>query len=86
MSPKHQKASRVGEYYRVSENLWRRKSSGVYYAFLKHRRKQFRRSLGTDDRELAKRKLKDLRAEIENQVNVEDASRGGMMTYNNIRK
>jgi integrase len=48
----------------VAENLWRRESSGVYYAFLKRGRKQFHRSLKTKDRELAKRRLSELRAEV----------------------
>lgn len=49
---------------RVGENLYRRESSGVYYALVKRGRKQFRRSLQTTDRELAKRRLAELRAAL----------------------
>jgi integrase len=48
----------------VGENLYRRESSGVYYALLKRGRKQFRRSLKTTDRALAKRRLSDLRDDV----------------------
>jgi integrase len=44
--------------------LWRRASSGVYYAFLKRGRKQFHRSLKTTDKALAKRRLAELRADV----------------------
>ena len=50
----------------VGENLYRRESSGVYYALLKHGRKQFRRSLNTTDRELARRRLSQLREDVAN--------------------
>ncbi|MGH7951053.1 MAG: tyrosine-type recombinase/integrase [Limisphaerales bacterium] len=43
----------------AGENLRRRKSSGVYYAFVRRGRKQFRRSLKTTDKAFAKRKLAD---------------------------
>ena len=46
---------------RVAECLYRR-HTGVYYAFVKHNGKQFRRSLKTKDRQLAERRLKDFRA------------------------
>src|SRR6478609_4130869 len=41
----------------AGENLRRRESTGVYYAFLKRKGNQFRRSLKTDARALAKLRL-----------------------------
>jgi integrase len=43
--------------YRVSENLFRSKSSGRYYAITKKNGKQIKTSLKTTDHDLAKRKL-----------------------------
>ena len=51
---------------KVAENLYRRTSTGMYYALVKRGRKQFRRSLKTTDRALAQRKLADLRKKIAN--------------------
>ena len=51
---------------KVAENLYRRTSTGMYYALVKRGRKQFRRSLKTTDRTLASRKLADLRKKIAN--------------------
>ncbi len=48
----------------AGENLRRRKTSGVYYAFVKRGRKQFRRSLKTTDKAFAKRRLADLERDI----------------------
>jgi hypothetical protein len=45
---------------KVAENLYRHAPSGNYYALLKRGGKQFRRSLKTDDRALANRRLADL--------------------------
>lgn len=42
---------------KVAENLYRHKSSDVYYALVKRGGKQFRRSLKTTDRKLADRRL-----------------------------
>jgi hypothetical protein len=50
----------------VGENLYRHTPSGNYYALLKRGGKQFRRSLKTDDRALANRRLADLRKKIAN--------------------
>jgi len=44
--------------------LYRHRSSGTYYALLKRADKQFRRSLKTQDRKLALRRLADLRGKI----------------------
>jgi integrase len=52
------------DYAKVAENLYRRTSTGMYYALVKRGRKQFRRSLKTTDRSLANRKLADLRKKI----------------------
>jgi hypothetical protein len=45
----------------VAENLYRLESSGGYYALLKRGDKQFRRSLHTQDRKLAERRLAEPR-------------------------
>jgi integrase len=50
----------------VGENLYRHTPSGNYYALLKRNGKQFRRSLKTNDRALASRRLSDLRQKIAN--------------------
>src|SRR5439155_23192841 len=50
----------------VGENLYRHTPSGNYYALLKRGGKQFRRSLKTNDRTLANRRLADLRQRINN--------------------
>lgn len=64
MQPNRSESSSKLAFRHVGENLYRRESSGVYYALVKRGRKQFRRSLKTTDRELAKRRLSELRAEI----------------------
>ncbi len=50
--------------HKVAENLYRRESSGGYYALVKRTGKQFRRSLKTKDRKLAERRLGDLKGKI----------------------
>ncbi len=65
------------EYKHVGANLYRRKSSDVYYALLKRNGKQFRRSLKTTDRELARRRLNELRDEVGN-LTSQDA---GQLTF-----
>jgi integrase len=52
------------EYKKVSENLYRRQTTGTYYGLLKRGGKQFRRSLKTKDRKLAERHLADLKEEL----------------------
>src|ERR1043166_6968779 len=49
----------------VGENLYRNQSSGIYYALFKRDGKQIRRSLKTCDKELARRKLADLREQVQ---------------------
>src|SRR5208283_1420046 len=51
---------------KVGENLYRHTPSENYYALLKRGGKQFRRSLKTNDRALARRRLVDLRRKIGN--------------------
>lgn len=48
--------------------------TGGYYALIKHRRKQFRRSLKTRDRTMAERRLCKLRDQIGNLDNSADTS------------
>jgi hypothetical protein len=72
-------------FHKVAENLFRLESSGAYYALLKKSGKQFRRSLKTQDRKLADRRLKELRSDREHgpaalreflhQLNIESAKK-----------
>jgi integrase len=62
---------KVGAFQKVAECLYRYSSSGVYYARLKRPGKEIRRSLKTTDKELAKRRLADLRNE---QAEIDPAS------------
>ena len=48
----------------AGENLYRSDSSGIYYALFKRDGKQIRRSLKTTDKELARRKLAELRRQV----------------------
>lgn len=57
-------APRTPVFDKVGENLYRRRSSRTYYALLKRADKQFRRSLKTQDRALALRRLAELRGKI----------------------
>jgi integrase len=52
-------------YTRVAECLFRNDSSGVYYALVKKSGKQIRRSLKTDDRKLAERRLVEFREKVD---------------------
>ena len=52
------------EFRNVGENLYRRESSGVYYALVKRAGKQFRRSLKTTDPKFAHRRLNELRDDV----------------------
>jgi len=52
--------SKKGVFQKVGECLYRYSSNGVYYARIKVNGKEIRRSLGTTDRDLAKRNLKTL--------------------------
>ncbi len=51
-------------YTLVAECLYRKNSSGVYYALIKRGGKQIRRSLKTNDRKLATRRLADFRDKV----------------------
>jgi len=66
--PEHQR----GAFRKVGECLYRYSSNGVYYARVKTEGKQIRRSLGTTDREIAKRELHRFKEE-QRQI---DRSRG----------
>ncbi|MGE9293083.1 MAG: hypothetical protein ACQKBW_05685, partial [Puniceicoccales bacterium] len=48
-------------FVKVAECLYRNVSSGTYYALVKRSGKQIRRSLRTQDRKLAERRLKEFR-------------------------
>jgi integrase len=58
----------------VGENLYRNKSSGIYYALFKRDGKQIRKSLKTADKELARRKLADLRGKVQRLTTAEAKS------------
>jgi len=51
-------------YLKVAECLYRNQSSKTYFALLKKDGKQLRRSLKTQDRKLAERRLKELRNKL----------------------
>ena len=51
--------SRTGVFSRIGENLYRYTSSGAYCAGYRNKGKLIHRSLNTNDREFAKRLLKD---------------------------
>ena len=64
-TPESSDASQVKKPFRkVGENLYRLKTAGTYYALLKRGGKQIRKSLGTKDKELAIRKLAELRKKV----------------------
>lgn len=63
------------EFQPVAECLYRRVSTGVYYAFAKRAGKKFKRSLKTTDRKIAERKLADFRREIGRLSDKSSASR-----------
>jgi hypothetical protein len=50
---------------KIGPCLYRYVPSGVYYGLIKSSGKQIRQSLGTDDLPLARRKLQDMRRDIE---------------------
>ena len=50
---------------KVGERLYQYIPSGTYYARIKRPGKEVRRSLGTIDRAMAKRKLEDLHKEVD---------------------
>src|SRR5713101_1207655 len=64
-SSEHMRAanSSVGRFQKVGECLYRYSSNGVYYARIKSRGKEIRRSLETIDRDTARRELARLREE-----------------------
>jgi integrase len=63
-----------GDWQHAGENLRRRKSSGVYYAFIRRGGKQFRRSLKTTDKAFAKRGLADLLRDIDRLASADAAN------------
>lgn len=56
-------------FVKVAECLYRYTSNGTYYALVKKKGKQIRRSLKTDDRQLAERNLATFRAKAERLAN-----------------
>ncbi len=62
-----------GDWIHAGENLRRHKTSGIYYAFVKRGRKQFRRSLHTDDPRQARRMKDDFMRELDRLASAEAA-------------
>ncbi|PXA04351.1 hypothetical protein DDZ13_07410 [Coraliomargarita sinensis] len=62
------------EFVRVAECLYRNTSSGRYYALVKRSGRQIRKSLKTQDRKLAERRLKEFHASI-GRTDVDSGSR-----------
>jgi integrase len=60
---------------KVAECLYKHESSGTYYGLVKRSGKQFRRSLKTNDRQLANRRLAELREKVGKLSNVTNAKR-----------
>ena len=58
----------------VGENLYRNKSSGIYYALFKRDGKQIRKSLKTADKAMARRYLGDLRGQVQRLTTAEAKS------------
>ena len=63
------------EFAKVAECLYRNQSSGTYYALVKRNGRQIRRSLKTQDRKLAERRLKDFRQSAERLSEGKDVKR-----------
>jgi integrase len=63
-SEKMKEVSNPLSLHKVAECLYRRESSGIYYALVKRSGKQYRRSLKTNERKLAERSLSDFREKI----------------------
>ena len=62
-------------FHKVGQNLYRLESSGIYYALFKRGGKQIRRSLKTNDRALAQRRLNDEREKIVRLTDTKGASK-----------
>jgi integrase len=60
---------------KVGECLYKHESSGIYYGLVKRCGKQFRRSLKTNDRVLANRRLSELKEKVGRLSNVKSARR-----------
>ena len=63
-SKSKQTSTKKGSFEKVCECLYRYTPNGVYYARVEKEGKEFRRSLRTNDRAVAKRKLADFQREI----------------------
>jgi len=64
-SPAAEQDEKAPEFIRVAECLYRKRTSGVYYALVKRSGKQIRKSLKTQDRKLAERRLAEFRGKID---------------------
>jgi hypothetical protein len=65
--------SPCGNWLHAGENLRRLKTSGVYYVFAKRSGKQFRRSLHTTDKAMARRMKDDFMRELDRLASAEAA-------------
>lgn len=68
---------------KVAECLYRNESSGTYFALVKRSGKQIRRSLKTQDRKLAERRLSEFRREVGN-LSTKPEDRG--LSFNTLCK
>lgn len=68
-------------FHKVVECLYGHESSGTYYGLVKRSGKQFRRSLKTDDRQFANRRLADLRDKVGKLSSVKSARH---ITFNQL--
>jgi integrase len=66
---------------KVAECLYRNESSDIYYAFVKRHGKQFRRSLKTSDRQLAKRRLAEFREKV---TRLSQTKHAGSLTFEEL--
>lgn len=66
---------------KVAQNLYRLESSGTYYALLKRGGKQIRKSLKTTDRQLASRRLNELRDRVSA---LNQTSGAGKLTFSKV--
>ena len=70
-------------FHKVGQNLYRLESSGKYYALLKRGGKQIRKSLKTDDKALAMRRLGELREKV---TRLNQTKGAGKLTFQELGK
>lgn len=76
-----QEEEKTAMFVRVAECLYRHATSGVYYALVKRKGRQIRRSLETNDRKLAEKALADFRQSAQR---LSMQSGAGRLTFTDI--